>query len=138
MGLPLRDAIESVLNQFRGGYDQRAPIFSAKKIKGKKLYELARAGTATEAMRPIKRVTISSLRITHYTFPLLQLNITCSSGTYIRSLADDIGRALNTGAYLIELRRTRIGHFSVEQAQTLEDMDKNGLKFLFLDKGSDP
>ncbi len=138
VGLPLRDDIESTLDQFRGGYDQRAPIFSAKKIKGKKLYELARAGTATEAMRPIKRVIISSLHITHYAFPFLHLHIQCSSGTYIRSLADDIGRALGTGAYLTELRRTHVGDFSIEQAQTVEEARKNGLKLLSLDKSPAP
>ncbi len=126
--------VDRALDQFRGGYDQRAPIFSAKKIKGKKLYELARAGTATEAMRPIKHVSIYELLVTSYAFPLLHLHIRCSSGTYIRSLADDIGHALGTGAYVTELRRTHIGDFSVEQAQTLEEARKNGLKSRFLDK----
>ena len=120
--LPLRDDIESILSQFRGGCDQRAPIFSAKKIKGKKLYELARAGQATEDMRPMKRVTISALHITHYAYPRLDLTVACSSGTYIRSLADDIGRALGCGAYLSNLRRTKVGGYSVKNAIRLDQM----------------
>ncbi|MSR84863.1 tRNA pseudouridine(55) synthase TruB [Candidatus Uhrbacteria bacterium] len=124
---PTESEIESVLDQFRGGYDQRAPIFSAKKIKGKKLYELARAGTATEEMRPIKHVTISELSILDAQYPILRLRIVCSSGTYIRSLADDIGRALGVGAYLSELRRTSIGTWSVNNAIPLKNLNKSDL-----------
>lgn len=120
---PTAEEIERVLEQFRGGYDQKAPLHSAKKIKGKKLYELARAGEATEEMRPSKHVSIPLLCVTSYVFPELRLRIACSSGTYIRSLADDIGRALGTGAYCRQLRRTRIGDFSVHNATVLADLD---------------
>lgn len=118
---PLQD-IEDVLNQFRGGYEQKAPIFSAKKIHGKKLYELARRGQATEEMRPTKRVTIDELTVLDYHWPELKFRARCSSGTYIRSLADDLGRALGCGAYLTELRRTAIGSHRIEDATSLETL----------------
>ena len=114
--------IERVLDQFRGGYEQKAPLHSAKKLAGKKLYELARAGTATEEMRPVKRVKIDELTIMRYAWPELELRVQCGSGTYIRSLGDDIGRALGVGAYVSQLRRTRVGAFDVEDAQRIEDV----------------
>ncbi len=111
-GAPLQK-IENALDKFRGGYEQKAPIFSAKKIAGKKLYELARNGKATEEMRPRKNVTIHELTVLNYAWPYLKFRVRCSSGTYVRSLADDLGRELGCGAYLIELRRTAIGDFVI-------------------------
>lgn len=134
---PTVDGIEVVLDQFRGGYEQKAPLHSAKKIGGKKLYELARKGQATEEMRPTKQVTISDLTVTEYAWPTLKLRVACSSGTYIRSLADDIGRALGVGAYLTDLRRTRIGTFEVKDSVPLKDLAVETLKtrlFSTLDK----
>lgn len=119
---PLRENIERVLDQFRGGYEQRAPLHSAKKLGGKKLYDLARAGQATEEMRPTKKIILRELTIVDYAFPLLRIHVHCSSGTYIRSLADDIGRALGIGAYLTELRRTSIGTYPIENAASLENL----------------
>ncbi|MFZ2803832.1 MAG: tRNA pseudouridine(55) synthase TruB [Patescibacteria group bacterium] len=116
--------IEAALDKFRGGYDQRAPLHSAKKTGGKKLYDLARAGTATDEMRPMKHVTITELTVLDYVWPVLRFRVSCSSGTYIRSLADDIGRELGCGAYLTELRRTHIGTFSVADASKLEDLGR--------------
>lgn len=117
-----QEEIEKALDQFRGGYAQKAPLHSAKKRAGKKLYELARAGEATEEMRPIKDVQISEITILAYTWPELRLRIRCGSGTYIRSLGDDIGRALNVGAYLTQLRRTHIGDFDIKDAKQIEDI----------------
>ncbi len=119
---PTRQDIERVFDKFRGKYEQRAPIYSAKKIGGKKLYELARKGLATEEQRPSKTVTISSLVISNYAFPFLSFTVTCSSGTYIRSLADDIGSELGCGAYLTELRRTAIGQYKIEDATALDNL----------------
>ena len=119
---PNRPDIERALDKFRGEYDQRAPLYSAKKIRGQKLYDLARAGKATEDMRPIKRVCIPELSILAYDFPTLRLHVACSSGTYIRSLADDIGHTLGCGAYLSTLRRTRIGHYLIQDAHTLAEL----------------
>ena len=114
-----RATIEQALDLFRGGYAQKAPIYSAKKLAGKKLYELARAGTATEAMRPVKDVKIMELTILDYAWPALRLRIHCGSGTYIRSLADDLGQALGIGAYVSQLRRLKIGEFDVKDAQNI-------------------
>ncbi|MEO5927643.1 MAG: tRNA pseudouridine(55) synthase TruB [Patescibacteria group bacterium] len=119
---PLREDIEHVFDMFRGGYDQKAPLHSAKKIGGKKLYELARNGTATEEMRPIKHVSIDELVVTRYEWPELDFRVSSSSGTYIRSLADDIGEKLGCGAYLTALRRTRIGTADIKDAKTLEEL----------------
>ena len=123
MTVPTAEDVEHALDAFRGGYEQRAPLHSAKKIGGKKLYELARQGTATEDMRPTKHVTISELVVTRYEWPELDFRVAVSSGTYIRSLADDIGAKLGCGAYLTALRRTRIGAFDIKDAFTLEDLD---------------
>ena len=122
VGPPLRDEIEKALDKFRGGYEQLAPLHSAKKIGGKRLYDLARAGKATEEMRPKKQVTVEPLTIEQYTWPDLKIHVKCGSGTYIRSLADDIGRALGVGGYCVELRRTRVGDYSVEQALKLDGL----------------
>lgn len=122
--IPTPDKIERVLNLFRGTFIQKAPLHSAKKIKGKKLYELARAGKATEEMRPSKQVTCSELEVTHYAWPDLSFRVTCTSGTYIRTLADDIGRELGCGAYLTTLRRTRIGPYSIADAIPLDKLDE--------------
>ncbi|MCC7522212.1 tRNA pseudouridine(55) synthase TruB [Candidatus Uhrbacteria bacterium] len=111
--------IEKALDKFRGGYEQLAPLHSAKKIGGKKLYDLARKGKATEEMRPKKHVTIHELQTTTYEWPNLSIHVKCGSGTYIRSLADDIGRELGVGGYCAELRRTKVGSFDVTGAITL-------------------
>ncbi|HWQ99693.1 MAG TPA: tRNA pseudouridine(55) synthase TruB [Candidatus Methylomirabilis sp.] len=115
-----REDIESAIQQFRGSYLQTAPAFSAKKVGGKKLYELARAGRAHEVELPKKTVTISELVILEYTWPVLRFRVSCSSGTYIRALARDIGEALKVGAYLTQLRRTKIGSFDVKDAIALD------------------
>ena len=119
---PSEAAVEQVLQKYRGSFEQLAPLYSAKKLNGKKLYELARAGTATEAMRPTKLITIHALEVLSYAHPILQLRVTSSSGTYIRSLADDIGRDLHTGAYLTELRRTAIGSYQVTNAHSITSL----------------
>lgn len=120
---PLQE-IERALDQFRGGYEQLAPLHSAKKIGGKKLYDLARAGTATEEMRPKKCVKIASIDVLDYSWPDLKIHVKCGSGTYIRSLADDIGRALGVGGYCLELRRTNIGSFHVKDALPMEGLTR--------------
>jgi tRNA pseudouridine55 synthase len=121
---PDQTQIESALSKFRGTYEQTAPAFSAKKIAGKKLYDLARAGKMEGVVLPKKLVTISELEILDYAWPELRLRVSCSSGTYIRALARDIGAALGTGAYLTQLRRTRIGAFDVKDAIPLSGLDE--------------
>jgi tRNA pseudouridine55 synthase len=122
---PTNEEVEKALEKFRGGYDQLAPLHSAKKIGGKKLYDLARAGKATEEMRPMKHVSIKHLSIEQYAWPDLSIKVNCGSGTYIRSLADDIGRELGVGGYCVELRRTKVGDFDVKDAVTMEGLNQD-------------
>jgi tRNA pseudouridine55 synthase len=117
-----REEIEGALNQFRGEIWQTPPMYSAKKIKGKKLYELARKGEEVER-QPVK-ITISELEISEeFVTDELKIRVVCSAGTYIRVLAEDIGRELKSAAHLAELRRTRAGNFHLTQAVTLEGLE---------------
>lgn len=111
--------IKSVLAQFVGDIKQRPPAFSAIKINGQRAYKLARSGKEIDI--PERTVTIYALELLDYAYPLLKVRAHVSSGTYIRSLAVDIGEALNTGAYCQELRRTQIADWQVSQAQKLAD-----------------
>ncbi len=119
---PTASDIEHTIAKFRGGHIQTTPLYSAKKVGGKKMYELARTGLGDTVKRPTQRVTIYALRTTHYRWPTLTFEVTCSSGTYIRALARDIGEALGCGAYLTQLRRTRIGSFRIEDAKTIDSL----------------
>lgn len=103
---------------FVGEIDQVPPVYSAIKKAGTPLYELARRGKEVDP-EP-RRITISSLSVTGIDLPVVEFSVTCSTGTYIRSLAHDLGQALGCGAYLSGLRRTRIGEFRVEDAIGLE------------------
>jgi tRNA pseudouridine55 synthase len=106
--------IEDTLHQFRGTIMQRPPLFSAIKVDGKRAYTLARGGVEHElAARP---VIIHEIEIVRFEAPVLTLRFVCGKGTYIRSLAFDIGKALNSGGYLSGLRRTRIGEYKVSDA----------------------
>lgn len=119
------EEIKEVLKNFLGDIEQKPPMFSAKKVDGRKLYELARKGVEVER-KPIK-VTIYELEIINdlglETWDL-GLKVVCSAGTYIRTLAEDIGRAVGTGAHLAQLRRTRAGKFDLSKAVTLEELEK--------------
>ena len=106
-----------VLNSFVGTITQTPPKFSAIKINGQRAYALARKGQDFEI--PSRQVEIYSVDIIHYDYPYLTIRVHCSSGTYIRTLAEDIGKALGTGAYLTALRRLRIGKYSVADASKL-------------------
>jgi len=112
------DAIEAALALFRGDIDQVPPMHSALKRDGVPLYALARRGRTVE--RAGRRVRIAELECTAYRAPLLELRVRCSKGTYVRTLAEDIGRTLGTCAHLAALRRTASGRFSVREAATLE------------------
>lgn len=108
--------------QFTGEIDQKPPVFSALKKEGKRLYEYARAGEAVEI--PTRKITISEFEITSINMPNVAFRTVCSKGTYIRSLAHDFGQALDNGAHLSVLRRTKIGDFSVNKAITIEAFEK--------------
>jgi tRNA pseudouridine55 synthase len=114
--------IDEALPQFRGDIMQRPPIFSALKKEGKRLYEYARKGESVDI--PKRQVHIDSFDITQNNFPKLNFEVQCSKGTYIRSLAYDFGKALNSGAYLSELRRTQIGDYKVTEALSIEDFEE--------------
>jgi len=116
---PTRQQVEAALAAFNGEITQTPPIFSAIKINGQRAYKLARDGKEVDI--PKRQVTIYSLEIIDYTYPSLKIRTHVSSGTYIRSLAVDIGAALGTGAYCSALRRTHIADFSVSEAKTLAD-----------------
>ena len=108
--------------QFLGEIDQKPPVFSAIKKEGKRLYEHARAGEEVEIAA--RKTTIYEFEITKINLPEISFRVQCSKGTYIRSLAFDFGIALNSGAHLSELRRTKIGDYSVANGVTPEDFEK--------------
>jgi len=125
-----KNKIKKILKKFIGKQKQVPPMYSAKKVKGKKLYELARKGIEIE--REANEVMIYKLEIGNYEWPFLKIKVKCSSGTYIRSLAHDIGNALGCGAYLEELERTEIGKYKLAKAIDVKKLDsKNWKDFLF-------
>ncbi len=117
------ELIHKTTEQFIGTIQQRPPIFSALKKDGKRLYELARKGETVDI--PTREITINDFEITNIDLPKIDFRVVCSKGTYIRSLAFDFGKALNSGAHLSALRRTKIGNFSVENATSIDAFIKN-------------
>ena len=118
--IPEESAIETALEAFRGEISQTPPIYSAIKVDGQRAYKLARAGKEVK-LEP-RRVTIYDITGVEYAYPEVKFTVKVSSGTYIRSLVEDIGKKLGTGAYMSDLRRTEVGKFNLDQAQTLEDL----------------
>jgi tRNA pseudouridine55 synthase len=119
--MPTIEEVVSALDRFKGEIEQVPPMHSAIKVGGKKLYELARQGIEVE--RQTRHVTITRLDLEAYDPPSMQIFVECSKGTYIRSLAYDLGTVLGTGAYLGALVRTRHGPFTLDGASTLEELD---------------
>lgn len=115
---PSLEAVQTALSQFKGEITQRPPMFSAIKINGRRAYDLARKGEVVEI--PERQVTIYSLELIEYSYPNIRIRTHVSSGTYIRTLAEDIGKVLETSAYCSQLRRTKVGEWSVEGAQLIE------------------
>ena len=115
--------LELVLKKFAGLQQQTPPMYSAKKVGGKKLYELARAGKTVE--RDPVDITIHSIELISYEWPIAVIDTYVSSGTYIRTLAADIGASLEVGAYLDELERTKIGAYSIDDAVHLSDLNSD-------------
>lgn len=116
-----RELVEQVLPTFIGEIQQVPPVFSACKIEGKRAYELARQGKDV----PLKSKTliIDELELLDCSLPILKIRVVCSKGTYIRALARDIGQALNSGAHLLALERTRIGDITLDKCMTPEEID---------------
>ena len=117
------EVVKKVVQSFVGEIEQRVPAFSAVKINGKRAYDLARKGVEVEM--PMRKVKIYEIEILEYAWPVLKIRTKVSSGTYIRTLGEDIGEKLGTGAYLTNLRRTKIDKYSVEDAAPLEDFMKS-------------
>lgn len=124
--LPDEAAVRETLCRFIGDIEQIPPMYSAIKIGGKKLYELARRGESVE--RTPRKITVSSIDIVDKYGTDYILNISCSKGTYVRTLCNDIGDALGCGACMSSLRRTRAGAFSVDEAHSLEDIEAAALE----------
>lgn len=120
-----RNALATALEQFRGTIQQRPPIYSAIKKEGQPLYKLARQGIEVDV--PLRTVTLYELELLVWDLPQVDLRVACSSGTYIRSLAHDLGEALGCGGHLAALRRTAIGSFNDQEAVPLATLSRENL-----------
>ncbi|MFA6604333.1 MAG: tRNA pseudouridine(55) synthase TruB [Patescibacteria group bacterium] len=118
--IPSQAAVEMALKKFTGPLQQTPPMYSAKKIQGKKLYELAREGK--EVAREPVAITVRAFELTGFEPPRATFRVNCSSGTYVRTLAHDLGNELGAGAYLETLRRTKIGGLRIEDAAKLSEL----------------
>ena len=118
-----REMIYKSLDNYKGDILQVPPVYSAKYIKGKRAYEFAREGRKI-TMKPVP-VKIHDIQLISFESPLVTLKVTCSKGTYIRSIARDIGKDLRCGAHITMLRRTAIGEYKVENALTINDFEKS-------------
>jgi len=117
------DLVFKTRDTFLGNIEQIPPMYSALKVDGKKLYDLARKGKEVER-RP-RKVNISRFEITRINIPEVDFNISCSKGTYIRVIANDFGEKIGCGAVLTNLRRTKIGNYNVEDALSVEELVQN-------------
>lgn len=117
---PTKQDVQAVLSTFVGQISQTPPSYSAIKVDGQRAYKLARKGI-TPVIKP-REITVYSLKLTDYSYPKLKFTVSVSSGTYIRTLAEDIGAKLGAGAYLSALRRTKVGEFDIETALKIGDI----------------
>ncbi len=115
---PSREAVAAVCGELTGVIEQRPPMYSAIHVDGQRAYKLARRGEVVDL--PTRAVRVDAIEVTRYDWPLLGLTITCGKGTYIRSLARDMGMKLGTGGHLASLRRTAVGRFTIEMAVGVE------------------
>jgi len=123
--------IDAILPHFIGDIQQVPPMYSALKRDGKPLYEYARSGIEIE--REARRITIYSIKLLNVQWPVIDIEVHCSKGTYIRVLAEDMGHALGCGAHLIGLRRTMVGHLSLAQSASLESLQHSAPQILPVD-----
>jgi tRNA pseudouridine55 synthase len=124
--IPTPEAVQSAVAAMTGTVMQRPPAFSAMKVGGRRAYDLARQGKTVDL--PPRPVQIYRMELLAYTWPTLSLRIDCGRGTYVRSIARDLGEALGTSGYLLELRRTRIGRFDLATAKTLEQLGQGDVR----------
>ncbi len=120
------ELVGEVLTRFIGEIQQMPPVYSALKVNGRRAYAMARAGQEV-VLRP-RAVSVYSIELLDYAWPTLRVRVDCGRGTYIRSLARDIGLALGTTGYLTQLRRTRVGPCLIDAAVTLEHLNANGVE----------
>ena len=113
-----REMVEETLKQFIGNIAQQPPLFSACKVDGKRAYDLARKGSDMQLMP--KQIRIDEIELLEYDLPRIRIRVVCGKGTYIRSLARDIGEALQSGGHLTDLIRTRIGEYKINECITTE------------------
>lgn len=129
--IPAPEQLQAALAQFTGEIMQVPPAFSAIKIDGKRAYDLARAGK--EVKLEARPVTISSIKLTRYEYPFVEFSCDVSSGTYVRSLVEDLGAVLETGAYMSALRRTRVGQFYLDNAAVVAEITPDTLEQLLIE-----
>ncbi len=122
----LRENVEDVLSGFVGESDQMPPMVSAVKFKGERLYRLARKGIVVE--RPARKIRIDVLRLVDFQLPQVRFYLECSKGTYVRTLAEDVGVKLGCGACITQIERTKVGHFRLEDAVKLEDLNESHIR----------
>jgi len=120
------EVIRAALPRFIGAIQQRPPAFSAMKVDGQRAYKLARGGAEVK-LEP-RTVQVYGIEILDFAWPLLRLRIDCGRGTYIRAIARDVGEALDVGGHLTQLRRTRVGEFTIGRAVTLEQLQTDGVE----------
>lgn len=118
--MPTKTEIEAAIKKFTGEIQQRPPIYSAIKINGQRAYKLARKGEEIEI--PLRTITVYSFELLDYAYPEVKIRTHVSSGTYIRTLASDIGVELGTAAYCTQLRRTRIADYDIAKSRQIEDI----------------
>lgn len=124
--IPSLKQVQDAIQTFQGKYSQVPPMYSAKKVNGKKLYEIARKGVIIE--REAQEVEVQTTLV-EYSYPLLKLKISCSKGTYIRTIAHDLGLKLKTYGHITELKRTRSGPYKLDECASLTNLDFKSLKF---------
>jgi len=122
-----KELILEVFNEFKGESEQIPPMVSAVKVKGKKLYQLARKGIIIE--RKARSITISKLILEEIKLPEVKFYLECSKGTYVRQLADDIGNRLGCGACITQIERTKVGAFHIDESVTIEDLDESHIRY---------
>ena len=130
--IPTQEAILEALERFKGQIEQVPPAFSAVKVDGQRAYKLAREGKEVK-IEP-RKVMVNRLELVNYEYPNVKLIANVSSGTYIRTLAEDIGKNLGTGAYTTQLRRTTVGNFSIADATEVKTLDTESIIAHMLDK----
>lgn len=121
-----RQAVEDAFTKFTGSIDQIPPMVSAVKFQGERLYKLARRGVTVE--RVARKVRIDVLKVKSFDLPHVEFYLECSKGTYVRQVAEDVGEALGCGACITEIRRTKVGPFTIDGSVKLEDLNEKHIR----------